>query len=195
MTMVIETLREEHRNIERLLRALERQVEIFAGGESPDYDVVVGIADYFLDFPDHCHHPKEDLIAARLAARYPETAAVTGHLASDHAALHQRALRFRQTVAALLNDSDIPRAEIVDAARRFIDAQRAHMSEEEVRFLPWTERLLTSADWRSIGDNLSRRRDPIFSGQVEAGFRKLSERLLAWEAEDEALAGGDPPRV
>ena len=58
--MVVDTLREEHRNIARLLRALEHQVAIFSNADAPDYDVIVGVADYFLDYPDRCHHPKED---------------------------------------------------------------------------------------------------------------------------------------
>ena len=62
MAAIIEVLREEHRNIGRLLRALEYQIEAFAREEPTNYDVVVGVAEYFLGYPDRCHHLKEDLI-------------------------------------------------------------------------------------------------------------------------------------
>lgn len=183
MAAVVDALRQEHRNIGRLLEALEHQIGVFADGDAPDYDIIVGVADYFLDYPDRCHHPKEDAIAAALAARHPAEMQAVGDLAGEHSALHQRAQRFRQTVGVLLNDADIARAEVVDAARRFIDAERAHMRKEDAVFLPLAERLLSDADWRDIEGELGQRRDPVFGDRVEGGFRALSERLLAWEAE------------
>jgi len=185
MTAVIETLHEDHRNIARLLAALEHQIQIFADAGQPDYDVVVGVADYFLDYPDRCHHPKEDAIVERLRLAHPDAAAAVADLIGEHVAVHERALRFRQTVKDLLNDTDIPRAEIVDSARRFIEFQWRHMRKEEMTFLPLADLLLGPDDWRAIEAKLSARTDPVFGGRVEAMFKTLSERLLAWEAEDE----------
>jgi hemerythrin-like domain-containing protein len=63
---ILRRLREEHRNIARVLKALEHQLAIFDHGEQPDYDVLVAAAEYFTGFPDRCHHPKEDLIFRNL---------------------------------------------------------------------------------------------------------------------------------
>jgi hemerythrin-like domain-containing protein len=38
--MIIERLSQEHRNIEKLLAILERKLELFDQGDSPDYEVV-----------------------------------------------------------------------------------------------------------------------------------------------------------
>jgi hemerythrin-like domain-containing protein len=62
MTYVIEILRQEHRNIEKLLRVLERQFRVFDCGARPNYEVILRIIEYFKDYPDSCHHPKEDVI-------------------------------------------------------------------------------------------------------------------------------------
>jgi hemerythrin-like domain-containing protein len=188
MTAVIETLHEDHRNIARLLAALEHQIQIFADAGQPDYDVVVGVADYFLDYPDRCHHPKEDAIVERLRLAHPDAAAAVADLIGEHVAVHERALRFRQTVKDLLNDTDIARAEIVDSARRFIEFQWRHMRKEEQTFLPLADRLLAADDWRAIEAKLAARTDPVFGDRVEAMFKTLSERFLAWEAEDEQEA-------
>jgi len=40
--MVIDILRQEHRNIEKLLLVLERELDVFARGERPDYEVMEG---------------------------------------------------------------------------------------------------------------------------------------------------------
>ena len=57
--MVIDILRQEHRNIETLLLVLERELGVFARGERPDYEVVHAVIAYFHVYPDACHHPLE----------------------------------------------------------------------------------------------------------------------------------------
>ena len=52
MTYIIEVLRQEHCNIESLLRVLERELSVFDRGERPDYEVVRAVIDYFKDYPD-----------------------------------------------------------------------------------------------------------------------------------------------
>lgn len=146
MATPLDTLLEDHRNIARLLDALERHIGIFSEGGSPDYDVVAGAAAYFTDYPDLCHHPLEDAIAARMLAAYPAEAAAIADLAGEHKVAHERARRFRRTMHELLGETDIARDEVVTAARRFIAFQRRHMRMEEDFFFPLAERLLTPAD-------------------------------------------------
>src|SRR5215470_3680482 len=62
MVEIIEILREEHRNIEKLLVAMEHELSVFDRGERPDYDVFEAIIGFFKMYPDTCHHPKEDII-------------------------------------------------------------------------------------------------------------------------------------
>ena len=84
MTYVVEVLRQEHRNIEKLLRVLERELSVFDRGDRPNYEVVVGVIDYFKDYPDSCHHPKEDMIFDKLKSRDPAAAAKVGNLHAEH---------------------------------------------------------------------------------------------------------------
>lgn len=183
MAAMIEALRDEHRNIARLLDALSHQIEVFAEAGDPDYDVVRGIADYFLDYPDQCHHPKENLIFSRLKHAHAAEAGALADLIGEHRLVHQRAVRFQETINALLNETDIPRAAVVGAGREFIALERRHMQQEEDQFLPLAERVLTGEDWTQIETALAARRDPLFGERVEETFRTLSDRLLAWEAE------------
>lgn len=194
MATPLETLLEDHRNTTRLLDALDRQIGIFAEAGTPDYDVIVGVAEYFLDYPDLCHHPKEDAIAARLLATHPAEAAVIADLAGEHELARARARRFRRTIRELLADTDIAREAVVEAARRFIAYERRHMQMEEAIFFPLADRLLGPADWSAVEAGLSERTDPIFAAEVAALLRSVRERLLAWEAEDQLeIASGDRP--
>jgi hemerythrin-like domain-containing protein len=183
MATLIDVLREEHRNIARLLDALEHQVQTFATGGAPDYDVVLGVADYFLDYPDLCHHPKEDLIFARLRERHTLRATALGDLLAEHRAIHLQARRFRATVGMLLGETDIAGSVIVEAAQSFIAAERRHMRREEDHFLPMAEQLLTEFDWSVIETQLKQSADPLFGDAIETRFKALAERLIAWERE------------
>jgi len=82
--MIIELLSQEHRNIERLLAVLERELEIFDRGGRPDYEVIRAIISYFEVYPEVYHHPQEDLIFAKLKIRDPAAAAKIGDLAREH---------------------------------------------------------------------------------------------------------------
>ncbi len=66
MAQTLDRLREEHRAIERLLKAIEHQLAIFERGDRPDYDVLEAAGDYFFDFPDRCHYPKENAVYRRM---------------------------------------------------------------------------------------------------------------------------------
>jgi len=83
MTAFIEVLRQEHRNIESLLRVLERELSVFDRGERPDYEVVLAVIDYFKGYPDSCHHPREDMIVEKLKVRDPVAAATIGDLEAE----------------------------------------------------------------------------------------------------------------
>jgi hemerythrin-like domain-containing protein len=180
---VIETLRKEHRNLTRLLDALDHQIEVFAEAVRPDYDVILGIAEYFLDYPDRCHHPKENAVFEVLRVRRPDEVPGLSDLMREHRTLHDDAVRFRDVVNALLNDTDIARSTIVGAAGRFIGEQRNHMRMEEAHFFTVAERTLSADDWSEVELRITDARDPLFGDAEEDRFASLRERLLAWERE------------
>jgi len=180
---LIEALREDHKNISRLLDAFERELELLARARAPDYEMLRGIANYFCDYPDRCHHPKENAVYEQLRARYPGVVATIGDLRREHRDAAARAQRFRDNVQALFNDAIMSRETVTSSARSFIEAERQHMKMEEERFFPVAEQVLSSEDWQSIEDRLRSERDPLFGERAETSFESLRERLLAWEGE------------
>src|ERR1700675_2075136 len=82
--MIIERLSQEHRNIEKLLAILERELEGFDRGGRPDYEVIRAVISYFEVYPEVYHHPQEDLVFAKLRTLDPAAAAKVGDLAREH---------------------------------------------------------------------------------------------------------------
>src|SRR5260221_8389766 len=124
MVDIIQGLRQEHRNIESLLRVLERELSVFDRGERPDYEVVLAVIDYFKDYPDSCHRPKEDMIVEKVRVRDAVAAATINGLEAEHQEGKERLRRVTQAVEHVLSDQDLLRQNWVSIIRDFIDHDR-----------------------------------------------------------------------
>src|SRR6516162_8121331 len=112
--MLIERLSREHRNIERLLAVLEREIEVFDRGDRPDYEIIRGIIYYFDLYPELYHHPQEELVFAKLKLRDAAAAEKVGNLTLEHQKGAARLLRVGQAVDAVLADREIARQNELD---------------------------------------------------------------------------------
>ena len=184
--MVIDILRQEHRNIETLLLVLERELGVFARGERPDYEVVHAVIAYFQVDPDAGHHPLEDMVFDRLKARDSTAAARLGDLAADHRRGAERLRRVAQAVESVLADRELLRQTVNDIIRDFIEQERIHMAMEERYFFPAAVKGLQPQDWAEIAARLSDQRDPLFSDVVEEKFEVVRSHILQLEQEAEA---------
>ncbi len=185
MTEILDAIHEDHANMVKMLNALEHQLAGFDAGETPDYDIVRGVVDFCLEYPDLYHHPKEDLVFERLKALDPEAAAQVGDLPGEHGELAAQTRRLQEAVAAVLGDLEVPRGQFDATLREFLDAYRRHMNEEERAFLPAARRALSTEDLAEIETRLRRPGDPLFATPGEDRFAALRRNILAW-AEDAA---------
>jgi hemerythrin-like domain-containing protein len=169
MTAAMEALEVEHKTMTRLLDILEEQADLLEQAGQPDYELVKEIIDYFLTYPDLCHHPKEDMILERLRKRAPEEAAAVGALDEAHDQLSHELHDFAHAVTNMLLEVEVPRERLVTLAREFVEHERKHMAGEETVFFPAALRHLTEDDWRDINRRAARFTDPL--GPSEAGIR------------------------
>ncbi len=185
MMQILDILREEHGNIEKLLLVLERELRVFNRAERPDYHVVQSVIEYFQDYPDCCHHPKEDVIFEKLKARDPATAASVGNLEAEHAKGSKRLRQVARAVENILADREILRETVDKIIRDFIDNERQHMAMEESVFFPAAVEVLRPQDWAEIYARLTARKDPLNTA-LEDKYRLLRDLILQWEREAES---------
>ena len=176
MTDFIEVLRQEHRNIESLLRVLERELDVFGRGERPDYEVLRAVIDYFKDYPDSCHHPKEDMIVEKVRVRDAVAAATQ----------QERLRRVAQAVERVLDDQDLVRQNVVSIIRDFIDHERQHMAMEERIVFPTALDALRPEDWADIALKMADRYDPFYQPGFEQKFNRLHRNILRMAEQAEA---------
>ncbi len=187
MVEVIRALRREHANLAGLLDELERQIGIFEDGGAPDYDVIGCVVEYCLDFPDQCHHPKEDLIYRELAALSGDVAGPIGDLQAEHVVLADRTRRVAELIDRVLSEAEMPSSHLATAVRAFLDTYRRHMESEETVFFPAALANLGEADWNEVEAEIAARQDPLFGERVEKRFAALRKFVL--EPDDQSATG------
>jgi hemerythrin-like domain-containing protein len=186
MVEIIEILRQEHRNIEKLLRVLECELSVFARGDHPDYEVVLAVIDYFKEYPDSCHHPKEDIIVEKFKARDPAGAATIGDLQAEHREGARRLRRVAQAVELVLSDQDLLRQTVHDIIRDFINHERQHMAMEERVVFPAVLNALQPEDWTDVALKLADRYGSPSEPDFEEKFSTLRRNILEIEEAAEA---------
>jgi hemerythrin-like domain-containing protein len=185
MPKIIDILLDEHQNIEKLLLVLEHELEIFDRSGRPDYEILQSIIQYFQDYPESCHHPKEEMIFETLKLRDPAAAKRFGDVEAEHGLEARRLRSFAHAVEYILADQEFLRESFHLAVHDFIEHQRQHLQKEERLLFPAAVKALRSDDWAEIDARLDDRKDPLFNSVVEKRFHNLQRTILRWEQETE----------
>ncbi len=172
-------LRLEHRNLSQLLGLLEDQVSAAAAGAPLDGDLLTLACEYFSDYPDQCHHPKEDLLYELLSRRDPGSCAGLKNIAVEHVRLHELTEKLGEAVRRLREAPQAGQREAREVIRDFTRRYRQHMREEEHRFFPLAEKHLSGEDWAALDFAVFDRDDPLLDNATEKRFSALRQRIDA----------------
>ena len=187
MSEVMKQLREEHQGVAELLDALEHQISVSDTMERPDYDVLTALAEYFVVFYDRCHRAKEILIYRKMRERNPTLVQTMSDLEAEHEEISTLARHFQKAVQNVLQHAELTRRAFDEVALHFVRDQRRHMKMEEESFFPLAQQILRPDDWVEIDERIAREDDPVFGVDVSQESAALRDKILKWEAEDEAL--------
>ncbi|MCO6441260.1 MAG: hemerythrin domain-containing protein [Nitrococcus mobilis] len=185
MVTAIQRLRQEHRDLSRLLDVLERQLDAIRGERTPDYHLMRNILHYLMEYPNHYHHPYEDLVYDRLAERVPSMANVVEYFLAEHDRLATLGWQSLTLVERVLNGELVARAEVHASGSAFAREYRAHMQRENEEILTAAEASLTATDWLQIDAMFERRPDPLFGPEVAAEYQALRECITIETAQRE----------
>ena len=162
-----------------VMHALEQVVqEVFTRRVDADYALIACMLYYIDDFPERCHHPKEDETLFRLLRERTSSAdAALDELQAQH-------VRSAQMMAYLQRLFVHYLAGAPDGLRQFADAVEAyaaflldHMEQEEIRVLPLAEKHLRPGDWEAIDAAFRANQDPLRGEPLQQEFRKLRQRI------------------
>jgi hemerythrin-like domain-containing protein len=185
MSNIIQILLEEHRNIDKLLLVLEHELEVFDRSEEPDYEILQAVIQYFQDYPESCHHPKEGMVFEKLKVRDSAAANSIGDVEAEHQVETKRLRRLVEAVEEILAGREFLRQTFHDVVHDFIEHQRQHMDKEERLLFPAAVQGLRPDDWAELDARLNDQKDPLFNGVIETKFQALQRTILRWQHETE----------
>ena len=168
----------EHKRMGQVLDVLERQIDLTENSKETDYKLIKLIVDYFLNFPDTCHHPKEDLIFARVIAHKPNEMGIFGDLINEHKELSQITHKARDEVY-LQCATSLVMSNIVPILKAFLETYRHHIEAENKTFFPYVLKNLSQEEFDLIDFDLFDREDPVYDDDAEEQFSRLRDEIVA----------------
>jgi hemerythrin-like domain-containing protein len=178
MPEVIDRLVAEHRNLERLVRLLDRQPALIADPAAPNIGVLVDAIYYLTRFPDVSHHAMEDRIAARLLDIGAFDPALGHEIERQHATLARQGHDLLRDLESAARAEAMPRELLPAGLRLYAERLRHNMAVEELTLFPIASHRLGPEDWAAIGERpLAGIADPLFRPTPEERFADLRRRI------------------
>jgi hemerythrin-like domain-containing protein len=174
---ILEKLKKDHRNLERILDLLTTQLDRFFAGEESDFDLKCELLEYLESYADQGHHPLEELIYQVALPRVGEKRELLERLQEQHQRLIQATRQFRRSLQNVLQGGVMSRDELEVEGREYIALQRLHIDLEEDEAFPLLDARLTEAEWKQIAARMPQQVDPVFERPDQVRFRHLVEYL------------------
>ena len=167
----------EHVYFNHLLELLRRQLDVFHGGERPNYELMLDIISYLRDYSDQYHHPREDVAFARMATRCPDIALVFARLQQEHRVIAHAGEMLRNHLEAVLGGTIVPLEQIEVAAATYLVYYGNHIAREEEDIVAQAGEVLTPEDWDAVRTAVPQTRDPLFGDHPEQRYRELRRQI------------------
>jgi hemerythrin-like domain-containing protein len=186
------SLNNEHRHIASLLDALAEQADRLLPGRTPDYAMMLDIARYMSEYPDEYHHPREDLLFARLTDRDPDSKPVIGELLEGHKEIMRRSRELLGELQRAARDGEsVDNRRLKYLCDRYIGFYWEHINTEEGKVFPRATAKLRPDDWYAVNSKARYVDDPLFGSRVRKEYQRLGQYLgerVARATEDIAVA-------
>ena len=179
MSEIISSLRNDHRNITKLLTLLSEQNSRLACGEFTNYQTLADIMQYFINYPDIYHHPHEEQIFEILKIREKATTELINRVSSEHQQIAKNGTAILDEIKQIQGSAIFPREKFVRQLNNYIASYQAHMDIEEGYLFQVAEKLLGLEDWRHIDAAIKTVDDPIFGRILDQEYQSLFKAILA----------------
>lgn len=154
-------LGDEHQSLAAILHAVRYMLkEVGAGRLQPDLKLFAAMIHYLDAYPEKRHHPKEDILFARIKARSADGADALARLDRQHQAAGARIKNLEDALQAYAADPSAFAA-FAAAFDNYADFYRTHMMLEESEAIPLARKVLSAADWVEVDRAFAVDPDPM----------------------------------
>lgn len=177
--VAIATIKLEHRSLGTVLHTLlELLKKIVAGHAAPDFALLAVALYYIDDFPERCHHPKEEeYLFKRMRLRSTEFDAVLERLQSDHARSEREVSELHRKLVHYQAGASDGLRQFQEAVNSYATDMLAHFVQED-DLLARARSVLTEDDWALVVQAFAANDDPLFGNNHRLEFTHLYQRIL-----------------
>jgi len=173
-----DTLRDEHREIERVLDAVEAAAHLLQGGVAVRPGFFLEATDFVAGFADGTHHYKEErlLFPAMVRAGLSGDAGPIAAMLGEHEEGRRLTQVLRQAAMRLAGGDMGAAGALGTAVRRYAHLLRDHIAKEDNVLFPMADRLLSPEAEREVNGGFEQAgRD---AADTRAEFRALADALV-----------------
>ncbi len=175
----VSTIRSEHLSLETVMEALQRILaEIAAEHAEANFALLSAALYYFDDFPERCHHPKEDEFLFKALRR--RTAAfndVLDELQAEHIRSGQMVAYLHRALVHYQGGAPEGLRELKAGVDAYAGWLAGHMRREE-RLLVSAQEHLEEDDWREMAAAFRANIDPLFGESRNPDYGRLYSRIV-----------------
>lgn len=170
---LLDDLHEDHRNMAILLDLLEREINRIAEGGSADDELMQDVMRYLTTYADAVHHPKEDILYARMRSLQPGLARGLERVEPDHRRIAECGDALRHDIEASASGTPVERRRLVEETRDYVRTLRRHMAWEEEDMFRRAAQLLKSEGGIAMDVSEVDDSDPVFGAVRQHSFANL----------------------
>jgi hemerythrin-like domain-containing protein len=177
LARILEELREDHRNLARLLDLLEAECRDVPDDGEPDMELLLDIMHYMTVYPDAIHHPREDLVYTALREHCEDLAGGLENVPSDHREIAELGATLRKDVEAIISGAAVTRQHLLEDLVNYVGHLRRHMEWEETDLFPRADSLAKDNETATIDVSQHLGEDPVFGATTARSFTNLLANL------------------
>jgi hemerythrin-like domain-containing protein len=177
--VAVRIIREEHTAIVAVLHSLEYVVHKLEEGAEPNFQLLGAMFEYIVEYPERCHHPKENRCLFKiLRERNPSAAQLIDELEAEHARGDELLKSLSRALARYRSNGRGALRAFSRAVTTYAEFHWQHMTKEEDVLLPIAKRSLTDSDWREIASAFLQNDNPLVGLKPKEHFAQLFDRIL-----------------
>ena len=179
MGIATNVLKDEHRGIEKMLRAIEKEIPAIRAGNATSVPLFEQAVDFFRGFADGCHHVKEEQVLFPALARKgfsPEAGPVAVMLAE-----HEQGRSYIRAMADALarQKTGVPKAlgDLAYAAEKYAELLSGHIQKEDNVLFVMADRALSDAEQTKAAEEFERTEAEVVGPGVHERYHRLLDTL------------------
>ena len=180
MSAVIDVLMNEHRMIERVLKALQTCAAAARRGEKVDRASVREFAEFFRNFVDKCHHGKEEdrLFVSMVRHGFPQEHGPIAVMLAEHTAgrEHVGALARIGEGSGPLTEEE--RQTLSEHAEAYYGLLRAHIQKEDSVLYPMAAQMLPPEEMNRLERDFEAFEKQVMGEGIHEHYHELAHKLI-----------------